>query len=86
MTSAERLRERLAAHSLAMCLYQSEALYHAQVDWTCLLLDVVDEVADPVIAAKIADLICDRLTGKDVSDPAWNRLSAFEAEFKRLMG
>ena len=85
MTSAERLRERLGANDGVSCLYQNEALYHAQIDWVCQLLDMVDEAADPVTAAKITDLICDRLAG-DSAGEAWKRLRDAEAELKRLRG
>lgn len=59
--SADRLREMLAAHGSAMRAYMGEALYHAQVDYTCQLLDVVDEVASPATAKRITGAICARL-------------------------
>ena len=85
MTSAERLREKLGTNDGARCLYQNEALYHAQINWTCQLLDMVDEVADPVTAARVAALICDQMVG-DRAGEAWERLRVAEAELKRLRG
>ena len=51
-------------------MYTGEALYHTQVDWTCQLLDVVDEVTDPVTARLITDAIYERLSGDGASDAA----------------
>lgn len=69
-TSAARLREMLAADGDAMRMYLGEALYHAQVDFTCQLLDVVDEVAGPGTAQRIADAIGERLAGAGAAGAA----------------
>lgn len=81
--SADRLREKLAGHAAALVMYQGETLYHVQVDWTCQLLDVVDEVTDPVTAALITDVIYERLAGDGVSEAA-GRIREARAELKRL--
>ena len=65
-------------------MYQTETLYHVQVDWTCQLLDVVDEVTDPVTAALITDVICERLTG-DGASAAAQRIRGARAEYERIM-
>lgn len=81
--SAERLREKLAAHGSAMRTYQTEALYHAQVDYTCQLLDVVDEATDPVTAERITDAICERLAGDGAYEAA-ERIRRAQAEVGRI--
>jgi hypothetical protein len=82
--SADRLRGMLAHNTGALGMYQNETLYHVQVDWTCKLLDVVDEVTDPVTAALITDVIYERLTGDGVSEAA-QRIRAAAAQMERLM-
>lgn len=82
--SADRLRSRLAGHEAALAAYQGEVMYHVQVDYTCQLLDVVDEVTDPVTAALITDAIYERLTGDGVSDAAARQRQA-RADLERLM-
>jgi hypothetical protein len=64
-------------------MYQTEALYHAQIGWTLNLLDVVDEAADPVIAAVITDLIYERLAGDGGAEAA-ARMREAQAEHERL--
>jgi hypothetical protein len=83
-TSAARLREGLAADGGAMRMYQTEALFHARVDWTCLLLDVVDEAAGPATAERIAGAICGRLAGAAAAEAA-ERARQFEEETQRMM-
>lgn len=69
-TSADRLREHLAANGDTLRMYTGEAMYHVQVDYTCQLLDVVDEVTDSFTANLIADAIYERLSGDGVSEAA----------------
>ena len=82
--SAVRLREKLAASDRAKQMYQTEAVYHTEVEWTCRLLGIVDEVTDPETAARITDAIGERLTGDDVSEAAI-RIRESQAEIGRLM-
>lgn len=51
-------------------MYQAEALYHAEVEWACQLLDVIDEVTDPETAERITAAIGGRLAGDDASEAA----------------
>jgi hypothetical protein len=81
--SAARLREGLAADGGAMRAYLGEALYHAQVDITCQLLDVVDEVADPVTAQRITDAVC-RAARRRWRRAAQERALEAEAETQRM--
>lgn len=81
-TSAERLRGKLSTS--AMQMYQNEALYHAQVDWTCQLLDVVDLAADTATAMRITDAILALLAGDDAVE-AVQRVRDTQAEMERLM-
>ena len=67
-SSADRLRERLAANGDTLRMYTGETMYHVQVNYTCQLLDVVDEVADPATARLITDAIYERLSGDGVSE------------------
>ena len=67
--SADRLRERLAANGDSLRMYTGE-VYAVQVDYTCQLLDVVDEVVDSVTAGLITDAIYERLSGDGVSEAA----------------
>jgi hypothetical protein len=64
-------------------MYTGETLYHVQVDWTCQLLDVVDEVTDPVTATLIADVIYERLSGDGVSEAA-ARIREARAQMDRI--
>ena len=82
--SADRLREKLGRHDRALRAYRGETLYHLEVDFTCRLLDVVDEVTDEVTAALITDVIYERLTGDGVSAAA-QRIRDTQAELARLM-
>jgi hypothetical protein len=82
--SRERLRELLASHREAILMYQTETLYHVQIDWTCQLLDVVDEITDPVTAELITDLIYERLSGSGVSEAA-ARIRDARAKLEELM-
>jgi hypothetical protein len=82
--SADRLREKLAEHGGAMRAYMGEALYHAQVDYTCQLLDVVDEVTDPATAVRVTDAICERLADAGALAAA-ERMRQFEEETERMM-
>ena len=70
MTVRRGFRELLALNDGALKMYAGELLYHVQIDWTCRLLDVADEVTDPVTAGLITDLIYERLTGDGVSEAA----------------
>lgn len=83
--SAVRLREKLASSGgTATRMYQGEALYRAQVEWTCQLLGAVDEVTDAATAERITDEIARRLAGDDASEAAvraWDTA----AEVHRLM-
>lgn len=81
--SASYLREMLARTDGARAMYQTDALYNMQVEWTCRLLDVVDEVTDPVTAQLITDVIYERLTGDGVSEAA-RRQREVRAELERL--
>ena len=82
--SADRLRERLAANGDTLRMYTGEAMYHVQVEYTCRLLDVVDEVTDSVTAELITDAIYERLSGDGVSEAA-QRIRETRAEIDRLM-
>jgi hypothetical protein len=81
--SADKLRELLAASGDPLRMYTTEALYHVQVDYTCQLLDVVDEVVDSVTAGLITDAIYERLSGDGVSAAA-ERIREARAEMERL--
>lgn len=82
--SAIRLREKMAASASAMRAYHGEAQYHAQVEWACRLLGVIDEVTDPETAKRITDAIGERLTGDDAGEAA-TRIRAAQAELDRLV-
>jgi hypothetical protein len=82
--SCARLMAKLAHYEAAGAMYQGEALYHAQIDWMCQLLDIVDELADPVTAALITDAIGERLTGDGASEAAKRQRDA-KAQYERLM-
>lgn len=84
ISSADRLRELVAAGGDPLRLYRTEALYHIQVDYTCQLLDAVDEVADAVTAGLITDAIYERLSGDGVSATA-QRIREARAEYERQM-
>jgi hypothetical protein len=75
---------KLAHLEAAGAMYQREALYHAQIDYTCQVLDIVDELADPVTAALITDAISERLTGDGVSEAA-KRERDTKAQHERLL-
>ena len=77
-SSAQHLREMLRLNDSALAMYQTEAQYHVQIDYTCQLLDVVDEVTDPVTAGLITDLIYERLTGDGMSAAAQRQRDAHE--------
>jgi hypothetical protein len=80
--SAARFRDRLAASGDPLRLYMADAQYQLQVNYTCTLLDVVDEAADEATAAMITDLICDRLTGEGAAAAA-ERIRAARADLER---
>jgi hypothetical protein len=61
--SADRLAELLAANGNTLRLATTEALYRVQIEYTCDLLDVVDEVCDETTANLITDAIYGRLSG-----------------------
>lgn len=82
--SADRLREMLALSGDPLRLYTTEALYRVQVDYTCQLLDAVDEVTDSVTAGLITEAIYERLTGDGVSAAA-ERIREARAGLERLM-
>jgi len=81
--SADRLRAKLSRTREPLHLYQTETLYHVQIDWTCQLLDVVDEVADEVTATMITDVIHERLTGDGASTAA-ERIRDTRAQMDQL--
>jgi hypothetical protein len=83
-SSADRLRRLLAATGDPLRLYTTETLYRVQVDYTCQLLDVVDEVADEVTASLIMSAIYERLISDGVSEAA-KRIRETRAEMERLM-
>lgn len=68
MPSARRLRDYLARHPEARPAFLTDALYHAQIRYTCDLLDVVDAVADTETAQRITDAIGGRLAGPAVTE------------------
>ena len=82
--SAARLMAKLAHLEAAGAMYRNEALYKAQIDYTCQLLDIVDELADEVTAALITDAIAERLTDGGVTEAAKRQRDA-EALRERLM-
>jgi hypothetical protein len=82
-TSADRLRRLLAASDNPMRLYQTEALYKIQVDYTCQLLDAVDEVTDEFTATMIMSVIYEKLAGQGASAAA-QRIRDARAEMERL--
>lgn len=61
----------------------SDAMYHAQIRYTCDLLDVVDEVADRDTAQRITDAIGERLAGAEASD-AVKRVVTVKAQVEAL--
>ena len=68
--SRDRLQRALAAHGAALRAMTGDALYNVQVRYTCDLLDVVfDEITDEHTAARITDLIAERLTVKAPPTP-----------------
>jgi hypothetical protein len=83
--SADRLRERLAAHDGALRAYTGDVLYNVQVETTCRLLDAIDEIADEATAGLITDAIYERFTGDGVSEAA-QRVREARAEMERLSG
>lgn len=84
-TSADRLREYLYRRPRATWAYTSEPLYHAEVEWTCRLLGIVDEAADAEAAERVTAAICERLAGDSVTE-AIERAQDRQAEMDRLMG
>jgi hypothetical protein len=68
MRSRDRLRELLAASDGSLRAFTGDALYHAQAEFTCQLLDVVDEVVDETTAMLITDAIYGRLSGTGVAE------------------
>lgn len=68
--SSIHLRERMARHEDAMRQLQTEALYQAQLNWTCQMLDVVDEAVDHETAVRITDRIYEALSGDGASEAA----------------
>jgi hypothetical protein len=83
-TSAGRLREMLARAPHSLRLYTTETLYHVQVDYTCHLLDVVDEVCDEATAGLITDTIYGRLSGTGAAE-ADKRVREAREACERLM-
>jgi phage baseplate assembly protein W len=82
-SSATRLRERLASHGDARQMLLTEAQYHAQVQYTCQLLDIVDEEADQATAERITDAICERLACDRYE--AHRRVRDTQAEYERIV-
>jgi hypothetical protein len=68
MRSRDRLCELLAASDGSLRAYAGDVLYHVQVEFTCQLLDVVDEVVDETTAMLITDAIYGRLSGTGVAE------------------
>lgn len=68
--SADHLRKMLAADPGPLKIFMTDAIYHAQVECTCQLLAVVDEVADAETADRITAAILDRLTGPAAAEAA----------------
>lgn len=83
-SSADRLRELLSHHEAAFYAGMNDALYHAQIQYTCDLLDVVDQAADEATAVLITSLIYERLAGKGALEGA-ERISDRSAKMKELM-
>lgn len=81
--SARHLRERLSGHEDAIKAYTGDLLYHVQIDFTCQLLEAVDEVTDEVTATMIVDTIYERLTGDGVSAAA-ERIRESRAKMQEL--
>lgn len=84
VSSANRLRELLRQSPHSLRLYQTETLYHVQIDYTCQLLDVVDEVCDEVSAGLITAAIYGRLSGTGAGE-ADQRLREARDAAERLM-
>jgi hypothetical protein len=82
--SSRLLRMKLTEDRRSVGLLQTEALYHAEVDWTCCLLDVVDEVADATTAERITGAIYDRLAGDAAADAA-ARVREAKREYGRIV-
>jgi hypothetical protein len=59
--SADRLREMLAAHDASLRALSGDLLYNVQMEFTCRLLGVVDEVADQQTAELITSAIYERM-------------------------
>jgi hypothetical protein len=83
IAAAVQLRAKLQHNAGALAMYQGDAMYHMQIDYTCRLLDAVDEVTDSVTATLITDVIYERLTGDGVSAAA-ERIREAHAQIKRL--
>jgi hypothetical protein len=83
MSSAERLREHLACMDAAAA-WMNDALYHVQIRYTCDLLDVVDEAADPDTAKRITDAICERLAGSAATE-AFERIAQARKDYEALV-
>jgi hypothetical protein len=83
-SSAYRLREMLALYHAPTRMYEMDVLYHVQIDYTCQLLDVVDEVTDPVTAALVTDRIYGRLTGDGVGEVE-RRIRDAQDQLARMM-
>ena len=82
--SAGRLAELLAANGDTLRLATTEALYRVQIDYTCQLLDVVDEVCDEVTADLVTDAIYGRLSSTGAAEADQRVRDAREA-LERLM-
>lgn len=82
--SAGRLRELLAANDGSLRAYCGDTLFHVQVDFTCQLLDIVDEVVDETTAGLVTDAIYGRLSGTGAAQ-ADQRIAEAREVVERLM-
>lgn len=82
--SADRLAELLAANGNTLRLATTEALYRVQIEYTCDLLDVIDEVCDEATAGLITDAIYGRLSGTGATE-ADKRVREARQAMERLL-
>ena len=66
--SARYLLHRLEEAGPSPHLYTQDALYWKSIEWTCDLLNIVDEVTEPTVATMITDAIYGRLTGRGAAE------------------
>jgi hypothetical protein len=82
--SADRLADLLAANGNTLRLATTEALYRVQIEYTCDLLDVIDEVCDETTAGLITDAIYGRLSGTGAAE-ADKRVREARQAMERLL-